>query len=143
MLFNESTPQDIVIFTAGMSYAGAKLSGHPLSHLLDSTGWLRSSASAFRAHLAATFPGQVFRVTMAQFKDHLAGYSHFLRQADQLLWGVFRPGSEEGRERWYTIDQWAINENRERMYNDHVHYVGKLTHATLQQVLNLLCPMKS
>jgi hypothetical protein len=41
---------------------------------------------------------------------------------------------------WYTIDQWAINEGRDHLYNDHIHYSGKLTHATLFQVLNMICP---
>ena len=41
---------------------------------------------------------------------------------------------------WYTIDQWEINTDRGNLYNDHVHYVGPLTIATLTQMLNVVCP---
>lgn len=51
-----------------------------------------------------------------------------------------RPGSEDENTMWYTIDQWAINAGRDYLYNDHIHYSGKLTHATLFQVLNTICP---
>ena len=41
---------------------------------------------------------------------------------------------------WYLIDQWSINKQRDHLYNDHVHYVGPLTFATLHQILNIMCP---
>ena len=41
---------------------------------------------------------------------------------------------------WYTLDQWEINKGRQRLYNDHVHFVGPLTFAALTQMLNIVCP---
>lgn len=58
----------------------------------------------------------------------------------QRLWSVWSPGSTQDESVWYTIDQWAINANRNHYYNDHVHYNGPLTHAMLHQVFHLLCP---
>ena len=52
-----------------------------------------------------------------------------------MLWA---PGSEELP--WYHIDQWSINKGRYQYYNDHVHFIGPLSFATVMLVLNELCP---
>ena len=70
--------------------------------------------------------------------------TNFLRKEDEMLWNAWKPSNynDSLSNRWYIIDQWAINEFRGHLYNDHVHYVGNLTFATLHQVLNVMCPRK-
>lgn len=137
--FHGSTERDILIFTLGMTFI---FDGNEpnLSPGIDSAEWLRSSAAAFRGHLAATFPGQVFRTTLAEFNSnsYLLPKIPQLKKANGVLWEVWRPDSSERP--WYTIDQWPINQGRHYLYNDHVHFNGPLTHAMLHQVLNELCP---
>jgi hypothetical protein len=138
--FKDSKEEDILIFTLGMSYLvfpegpGKTLGG------VDTQQWLRASASAFRAHIASVFKGQVYHVSLAQ--PNLGGYhgymKPFLEQVNFELVDVWNTGSED--KPWYVIDQWAINQGRSYMYNDHLHFNGPLTHAMLHQVLNLQCP---
>jgi hypothetical protein len=132
-LFVNATKNDILVFTLGMPYAFENA-------LLDMDRWITSSAAAFRSHLTATFPGKIFRFTNAQTLKHVASMTPILHHIDyDLLWPVWYPSADEENS-WFTIDQWAINENRNHYYNDHVHFNGPLTHAMLTQVLNLLCP---
>ena len=139
--FSGATERDILIFTLGMTF-GQDMNDREGIHnpSVDMAAWLLGSGSAFKGHLASTFPGQVFRTTLAEFNS--AGYvgpkSPNLKRANDLLWQIWKPSSEE--KPWYTIDQWAINQNRHYLYNDHVHFNGPLTHAMLHQVLNELCP---
>lgn len=172
--FEGSTERDILIFNLGGAYCS--------KHFMES--WLISSASAFRAHIAATFKGTVFHFTNAQTLKYFAYQTDCYRKVDDILWQVWYPLSvsdddngvtttttppakalrganaidnnnnndnydsnvnnqvktHQHHEQWYTIDQWAINANRNHYYNDHIHYVGPLTHATLYQVLNRVCP---
>ena len=112
---------------------------YALTHpAIDFDAWISSSAAGFRSNLAATFPGKVFRFTNAQTLKHVAQMTPLLKKIDDLIWPIWYPSGDESA--WYTIDQWAINENRNHYYNDHVHFNGPLTHATLHQVLNMLCP---
>lgn len=142
--FNGSQPHDVLIFTLGMSYAlhtQEEEDGRAFLNVsVDTRQWLVSSASAWRAHLAATFNGQVFRTTLAQLAPgrSAAHMTPLMKNTNEAVWPVWRPGSEDLP--WYTIDQWAINEGREGLYNDHVHFNGMLTQATLQNVVNELCP---
>jgi hypothetical protein len=132
--FHGSTSQDIAIINLGMPYTVI----HPL---IDTFAWIKSSASAFRSHLTETFPGKVFRTSNAQMLKHVAHSTPLLQEIDhKALWPMWMPGSEKEDRMWYTIDQWAINEGRNHLYNDHVHYNGPLTHAMLHQVLNIVCP---
>lgn len=64
----------------------------------------------------------------------------WLEETNKVLWELWKPGAESEDEMWYTIDQWAINEGRSNLYNDHLHYNGPLELAGLTQVLNELCP---
>ena len=135
VFFNESTENDVLMFVSGMPYATSFG-----STIVDGQSWLRSSAAAFRGHLAATFRGHVFRVTNSQTRTTAKHLTPYLLQIDEMLWELWQPGSEPEAQRWYTIDQWAINRGRDHLYNDHVHWVGPLTSATLHQMLNILCP---
>jgi hypothetical protein len=107
---------------------------------VDMDAWLRASAFAFQEHLADTFPGKIFRQTLAPFvhkprvRRHDLFMTPYLREVDDLLWKVWSNQS------WYTIDQWDINDGRGALYDDTLHFNGKLTHAMLHQVLNMLCP---
>lgn len=136
--FSGSTERDILVFSFGMI---------PAIHMDDQSNpsidyrkWLLASAGAFRGHLAATFKGQVFRTTLAEFhgQKKLAPKSPNMQLVNDILWDVWQPDSSELP--WYTIDQWPINRGRHHLYDDEVHYNGPLTEAMLHQVLNELCP---
>ena len=141
--FKDATRDDIFIFTLGASY----LPNSDFARTVDHNEWLRVSAINFRNHIAATFPGQVFHVVLAQPNIH-AQYGYLLQHFSRLnrflwkegAWNTDRAGCSSEDRPWYTIDQWAINEGRYHLYNDHLHFNGKLTHATIHQVLNEMCP---
>jgi len=132
--FSNSTKDDILIFTVGMPYAADWSSSS-----IDYENWLRKSAIAFHQNIKDTFKGTVFRFTSSQTRDtkqwKLGFLTQYLKDVDTLLWDLWKSEKE-----WYEIDQWAINENRDKFYNDHVHFNGPLTFATLHQVLNVMCP---
>ena len=142
--FNGSTENDILIFSIGMmqvvAYNGMMV-GFKVDPL-DNKSWLTASAVNFKAHLAATFKGHVFRVTMAQANPHMNRHhwTDSLREADNILHQLWTPSSVNSHDQWYTIDQWAINEGRNHLYDDSLHFNGPLSDATVQQVLNELCP---
>jgi len=142
--FNGSTANDVLVFTLGMSYplqsAVDEADAAFRNVSVDTRAWLLASAASFRAHVAATFKGQVFRTTLAQLSP-LGRVKHMtplMHNTNKALWSLWAPGSEPAP--WYSIDQWAINSGREHLYQDHVHFNGLLTHAMLHQVLNELCP---
>lgn len=58
-----------------------------------------------------------------------------LFEADEIQATIF-----ENRPNWHFIDQRSINAGREAFYNDDLHYNGPLSLATIQVVLNQLCP---
>jgi len=60
--FANSTESDVLIFSLGYVYGMQ-------SNIINMQSWLRSSAAGFRANLAATFNGIVFRVTPAQYNN--------------------------------------------------------------------------
>ena len=131
--FSDSKQEDVLMFTIGMAYAQN-------SGIIDVDSWARSSTAAFRSHIDSTFKGKVFRVTLAPYGPKMSYASPSLKHMNNIIWDLTRPGSEERDEMWYTIDQWEINTDRGNLYNDHVHYVGPLTIATLTQMLNVVCP---
>lgn len=143
--FQNATSQDVLMFTLGMPYRllSAEEDAAAKSRVLaggldiDFTAWLTASAVAFKAHLAAIFPGHVFRVTLAQLHQDFAVYSPAMARVNELLWALWRPSSEPLP--WHTIDQWAINAGRERIYNDAIHFNGNLSYATMFQMLTELC----
>ena len=148
--FANSTQDDVLIFSVGMSYTrvGAwdekrfewRMKTSEEAAAVDMEAWLRASALAFQQHLAGTFAGKVFRQTLSPFvqkkriRRHDLFMTPYLREVDDLLWKVWSNQS------WYTVDQWDINRGREALYDDTLHFNGKLTHAMLHQVLNMLCP---
>jgi len=140
--FNESKKDDVLLFTLGMSYGFWPDERKNINNKerIDVRAWLTASAVNFKAHLAATFKGQVFRVTLAQLhkQRNMAHMTPMMALVNVHVWQLWQPGNEEMP--WYTIDQWSINENKDHLYDDHVHFNGKLTHAMLHQVLNELCP---
>lgn len=132
----------------------------------DMRAWLTASAVNFKSHLTAVFKGKVFRVTMAAANKNgnlccqdnisilelciaiyenlnvgrVASLSPKLLETNRVLAQLWQTESVDPSEMWYHIDQWAINEGRDELYNDHIHFNGPLTQATLQQMLNELCP---
>lgn len=148
--FNGSTENDVFIFTLGMSYQLESLEEErrqeeaAKSDFLgfDKRSWLVASAANFRAHIAAVFKGTVFRVTLAQTnKDGTSrAMTPKLRETDTVLNKVWQTESTSPDKMWYQVDQWAINKGRDYLYNDHIHFNGPLTLATLHVMLNELCP---
>jgi len=132
--FRNATKNDILIFSAGMSYALDWKQSN-----IDIENWLRHSALQFHEYIKAIFPGKVFRFTNSQTRDTISvkfsDRTPYLKAVDEVLWDVWKDEKE-----WYTISQWSINEGRDHLYNDHVHWNGPLTFATLHQVLNTICP---
>jgi len=108
----------------------------------DKRAWLISSMLNFKAHIAAVFKGHVFRVTLAPTNKNgnIAHYAPKLKEAERVMAQVLQTESVEPSRMWYTIDQWAINEGRDYLYQDHIHFNGPLTLATLHSMLNELCP---
>lgn len=132
--FANATPADALIFVAGLPYCGSGLNGYTKLN----RQWLLSSASAFRSHLTATFPGTVFRLNNAHVGKKYAHHQSCIDEVNDFLDALWYTGSE--RRPWYSIDQRAINVGRDQYYNDALHYVGPLTMASLTQALNMLCP---
>lgn len=142
--FKDSTKDDILVFTLGMSYAHDKE-----VKTFDEKSWLKRSGINFKRHIEASFKGQVFWATMAppNMNGYMASYADSFATANSILWNdagwstnMQSTGSEDRP--WYTIDTWAINEGRYQFYQDHLHFNGALTHALLTQVFNELCPLE-
>lgn len=131
-----------MIFALGMIYAVPAPGTEPAPGTVgvDYRQWALNSAAAFKANVASTFSGQVFRFTHAPLVSDEGSTvkTAAVLRANDLLWNVWAPASEE--KPWYTVDQWQINQGRFNMYDDRVHYNGKLTFAALHQVLNEICP---
>jgi hypothetical protein len=153
--FNGSTENDIVIFNVGMSYPldpkektlSLEVMGGVPNIYLDARQWLIASLVNFRSHIEAVFHGHVFFQTPSQWNKYVNLHRSTVKSAavtvqmweiNQVIAEVWQLGSQ--LKNWHTIDQWAINEGREKYYNDHVHFNGKLELAMLHQVLNILCP---
>ncbi len=125
--FVNATNSDVLIFVGGMPYCGL---GQPNPVL--NRAWLQSSASAFRSHISAVFPGNVFRLNNAHVGKKYAQNQECVDEVNQILNELWFTGSESNP--WYSIDQRAINEGRDHYYNDALHFVGPLTLASLTQV---------
>ncbi len=74
------------------------------------------------------------------YSGRVASITPKLRETDRVLAQLWQTESADPAQMWYHIDQWAINEGRDHLYNDHIHFNGPLTQATLHQMLNELCP---
>jgi hypothetical protein len=140
--FAGAQPTDVLVFALGMVYPVHGPGVEPARNTIgiDYSLWALHSAVAFKSHLQATFPGQVFRFTHAPLGPDPKSVvkSPNLDRTNKLLWTVWAPALED--KPWYTIDQWKINTGRFSLYNDNVHFSGPLTRAMLTQVLNELCP---
>lgn len=140
--FAGSKSSDILIFALGMIYAVPPAGSEPAQGTVgvDYHQWALNSGAAFKANVAANFPGQVFRFTHAPLASDAGSTvkTAAVERMNAVMWNVWAPGSED--KPWYTVDQWQINQGRFNLYDDRVHYNGKLTHAALHQVLNEICP---
>jgi hypothetical protein len=146
--FNGSTENDVFIFSVGMTYGlrleqqelDDELSGKAPDKYIDVRSWLISSMVNFRSHIDAVFRGHVFFQTLAQFNKNgrTASSTPLMFETNRVMSNIWHLGSQPRN--WHTIDQWAINEGRDHLYNDHVHFNGKLESAMLHQVLNSICP---
>ncbi len=126
--FSNATSEDVLIFVAGMPYCGLGFGG-----AVFNKPWFQNSAAAFRAHIAASFPGHVFRLNNAHVVGKkYAAYQPCIDETNQILEELWFMGSES--KPWYAIDQKAINAGRDHLYNDPLHFVGPLTVASLTQV---------
>ena len=134
--FHDATKDDILIFSLGFAYCEQRTAA------VDYEAWLRASASAFRANINHVFPGTIFRVNNPEvhmFKN-FPNIESCLRTMDKHLWEIWHPSTFTDDMRWYHIDQYNINKGRTELYNDGLHFIGPLSHATVHQVLNQMCP---
>ena len=167
--FENATSSDTLLWSLGHVYTQPAYHAYPLlfTEDIDTLQWMVDSVPAFLAALCESFPGTVFRFTMAQlFARRLVVKGDLGPRYEKVLWerffgppaptnsSVSGPLAQAQAPRWpnasakcaarvanfHTIDQGSINANRSGLYNDGIHFQGKLTHATLQQVLNALCP---
>ena len=134
--FVGATSNDILIFSLGLIYAGLYV--YPQ---IDRLALAHAQAIGFRQNLKELFPGKVFRFTGAQVYKHMTPWAAPFYEIElHALWPAWQPGNESKEESWYTIDQWAINKNRDHLYADFIHYPGALTRALIYQILSLQCP---
>lgn len=134
--FHDAKKDDILLFSLGFGYC------EQASDSIDYEAWLRASASAFRSNLQEVFPGVVFRINNPQVHS-FRNFPHIdacLRKVDRHLWEIWHPSTFPEDRAWYHIDQYNINKGRPALYNDGLHFIGNLSRATIQQVLNQLCP---
>ena len=143
--FANSTNNDVLIFTLGYSYAipyHRKINYEDLDRYLNMRQWLNASAQQFQINVNDLFNGTIIRVTHADHRWGMERYNRILRSYEQLLeniWGACDTNhTSDSRQMWYVIDQFAINQNRLHLYDDHMHFSEDLTRATVQQVLNIL-----
>eukprot|EP00981_Chlorochromonas_danica_P008060 scaffold1949_cov176-Ochromonas_danica.AAC.3 len=147
--FANATKDDVLLFTVGLAYhipmekewkaATERILSKEGEIGLDFESWLRESIRAFRDNVMQFFPGTVFDVSLAPMhsKKFLVGWNPGAVRANAVVYEELHNTTP-----WYFIDQWAINSGRTAFpyYNDHIHYDGPLSHATLYQMLNELCP---
>ena len=135
---NNSKENDILILSLGLSYT---LRENP-SIFLDIDTWLRESAIAFRKNLYnSNFKGTIFRLTMSPIANgYYVKFNPIIVRYNKLLWTLWG-SSNNFTKHWYTIDQHSINADRKHLYNDHVHFAGNLTHATIYQIMTTMCPL--
>ena len=145
--FTNSTIHDVLIFTVGYSYAIPyhwKINYEDLSRYLNMRHWLNASAQNFQNNVKNLFNGTIIRVTHADHKWGMERYNGILRSYEQMLENIWETSNtnhtSDINNRRYVIDQFAINQNRLHLYDDHMHFSEDLTRATVQQVLNILCP---
>lgn len=132
--YANSSNNDVTIFQMGLGQFSET------SKVVDLDAWLRDSAVAFRAHITATFRGQAaFFIALSQQHHDWEHRSANLERGNQILAPIFNR-TQSTFIQWFTIDQWAINRGRQALYNDRIHFAGKLTDASVQQILNALCP---
>ncbi len=135
-----ATKDDILIIQLGFAYCEQRNPDN-----IDYMAWLRASATAFRSNVLRYFPGTIFRVNNADLLNGVLrrrynGISECLKVVDQNLFELWHPSSFSDKDRWITIDQNSINKNHPNLYNDDVHFLGPLSMATTQFVLNSMCP---
>lgn len=145
--FRGSTDTDILVFNVGMMYELApeqelidlENAGKLGDRFVDKKAWLIASLTNFKAHIESTFHGYVFWQTLSTYHKKYWHSSHntWLYEVNKIASQYFVGDVEK---KWYVVDQWAINQNRDHMYNDHVHFNGNLEQAALFQVLNTVCP---
>lgn len=145
--FEASKPEDLLVFNVGYSYAV------PTS-IIDNQAWIADAAKHFHENIRRTFRGKhVFQIAMGQMHNDWEYRSHTHYEANARLFDAWKdafahspvtpkhPHSESpAQQEWFIIDQWAINEGRNFLYNDRIHFAGPLTDASLQQIMNSLCP---
>ena len=141
VFFQDATENDVLVTTVGMSYIVRAPGDEPAtSPGIDYAQWFQDSAAQFKGHIDATFKGRVFVTSLPEYRDGtpFAQLSPMSLRINDILWNNFKPTPEQERP-WYFVDQWPINHGRHEHYDDHVHFNGILTVATVQQVLNELC----
>ncbi len=129
---------DILLFQLGLAYCERENFDN-----IDYSAWLRASASAIRSNIIRYFPGNVFQVNLAPDNKFTRFHNVYecIVQVNTILFELWHPSSFDEK-RWHHIDQFSINQNRFEYYNDWLHFNGPLSSATVQLMLNTMCPLE-
>jgi len=147
---------DVLVFVMGLSYAKTRravmAAGNQSAD--EWAAWLDDGLAEWRAAVAAAWkgaPDDVFRARLAHVRPWLDGGAGLApaaraeREAAQAAFAAAVPLVNAAMDRafraepWGIVDQWAINEGHDELYNDEVHFQGPLSRAAWSVVLNSLC----
>jgi hypothetical protein len=137
--FNSSSSSDLLIFSVGFYYSEIAAGKNTP---IDYKSWVIHSAVKFWTYIERWFPGQVIWFTTPPCHPQQASrvMNPGIKQVNDILWDIWRPHA--GKRMWYVIDQGAINTGRFHMYEDHIHFQGPLTLASLYNIFNVVCAPK-
>jgi hypothetical protein len=108
----------------------------------DFEPWARASMGAWRASLADLWPGRpqdIFRVRVANMLERDERQHRAIAEIPSLNAAMDEAFEGSG---WGVVDQWGINKGREDLYEDHVHFPGKLTREALNIIFAAACSGK-
>eukprot|EP01036_Dinobryon_divergens_P034940 gene34940-45219_t len=102
--FNESSENDIVLFSVGGPYGDNSVG-------INMTAWVVDSAINFKRNLQSVFHGHIFHITQAYMHNDWEHRNPSCYAIDQLIFQTFLndPGPVKFQHKWHTIDQWSIN----------------------------------
>ena len=142
--FAGSKETDILVFTLGFTYPlpDPDTEWEDRTTAVDTTAWLVDSAPIFKQYLEQSFKGTIVWVSIAPIKSSGAWnnppMNDMLKRTNTLLWQLWRPRLET-RRKWIVIDQWKINQGRDHLYRDEIHFPGPMSTATVFQFLTKFC----
>ena len=142
-ILDSSKPGDILLFYMGLHYAFSWLGHLEAQPPFPVDSWLIKSSNSWKESILSLWKGRhedVFRVRLADHAnadptkasgtarvfDHVPHINDIMDMTfADMKWGV--------------INQWAINQGQQKLYQDPVHFQGPLSQATWHVLLSSLC----